>query len=230
MHKLLTILLILFFALLILIKFWLINVPEFIPIGSDIGEIVESISISYIAAYIFYLLQVWYPNLLKERKARQKFISPLENIKYNLERLFKEFFKNENPYDIQDIKEENIKEINLLAGVTLYAIAYDVGKARTADYIEYLEHIHSNLVIEIEKINYWNDFDIELRELLQKILECSSFNMENKNFKARRTMMPHMRISASEITKELNELLQSYKKLINYMSKNEKRLNQQLIK
>ncbi|WP_274307949.1 hypothetical protein [Solibacillus daqui] len=228
MHKLLTILLIIFFLLLISIKFWLINIPEFIPIGSEIGEIVENTAISYIAAYIFYLLQVWYPNRLKEKKARLKFISPLKNIKGDLKSILKIFFDLEKQKG-QKITYKDIEHINLLAKKAPISFAVGVNSLKKADYVEFIQLVHTQIKSHISKIENWNDFDFQLKDLLEKIDNSKVFSYTKDVNVTLKTLLPSgIELSPIAMADSLNDLYSYYTELNDYIIDNENKIKKNI--
>ena len=68
MHILLLLFLSISIVSILIINFFLGDIKEFWNYGEEIGSVISDLSVGYIAAFIFYVIDIWIP----ERNTRKK--------------------------------------------------------------------------------------------------------------------------------------------------------------
>lgn len=213
---------------IVLIKFIWVNEPGFWKFGYETGEIVFGLSIGYIAAFIFYVIDVWIPKNEEVRKVNNRLSVPLSrllnNMRIPLLMIYKTYYKDNISFD--SIK----KEINKVAVSKIDLINHGSPmiiwpQNRPANYGEYLiDHIN-DVNKYAEKINKLPvPLDIDLIEILDDIEASSYHEIMISAYKISSFKKNSIQMKGTAIEKEVYEYYSLYYKLKKYIKENKIKL------
>ena len=100
---------------IIIIKFIWNDTNEFVSYGSEIGEVLFNLSIGYLAAFIFYIIDIWVPEYKERKIAKQRIAIPLSRLLVRMKNPIDETIKKygNSKMDFENIgKEDFIKMVN----------------------------------------------------------------------------------------------------------------------
>ncbi len=181
LRKDLVLIFILSFVIIIIIDFWLMNVPEIIPIGAELGNIIYRLSFAYITSFIFYFLVVHIKNEKDKENLKpftkrnvQGIISIGKSINLNLT----------NKSDFLSLDE--LKEICSKTPPKISNLPYSVAGLPNIsfDFHTWFQYIDYCRLNSWEWSNYLfqksNVLDSELSAILLEIEGCGLFEISNK--------------------------------------------------
>ena len=93
---------------------WLFDIPAPCQLFVACGKFFYGVGLSFIAAYIFYLITVHYPEVSKARTVYKVSDFPAMAIVTNIERIFIDMAKKQG----MDIKRENLNRVTILFSAT----------------------------------------------------------------------------------------------------------------
>lgn len=159
------------------------DTQEFFPDGHEIGNILFNLSVGYLSALIFYIIDIWIPNRQKQKKINIRMQKPLKRILTFMEDPFLDIFIKYGEYgsDLSCMSPEQFKKvITRVDLVNDYSKALLIAENRYATYGEYLSY-HREKVEEcinsILKMPF--EYDLELLEILDQI-EKSTYHEQLK--------------------------------------------------
>lgn len=150
-----------------------VNTTEFFAYGSELGNILNNFAIGFVAAFIFYLIDIWWPAIEKRRKYYRLIRGSLNEIEKALVQpliYIVEKYKGEVDYDIENMDDELLAKA--FGSVDIFKDMTDVSKGVFGPYMNYLDFFYSRILTieeEIKLINELNYFDEDLYEILNKI-------------------------------------------------------------
>lgn len=188
MHKILSNLLCVALTIIVVFKFILKDIPNYVYFDGEVKDVAVNISLSYIAAYIFYFIQVYLP----ERNKRIRFLTsikkPVTDIKSHIESIFLIFEINIDKIN-NDIDFEN--EIQALSKINMLGDSKGVdivrGKMKKWSKIEDIELTRQDISECAEHCQNIYTLDIKLNKLLYDVKVCRLFKFN----------YPHYRIVAN---------------------------------
>lgn len=168
--------------------------------GADLWyNLASQIGVGYIINFIFYLMQVYYPNKEKNRIFAERALKKEEDILQYMGRACNKMLKDKNiESTFESITVEQLKEIEDIR------LEEKCGITRHHKYITYLDYIIEN-VHEVEKVIYElvNIYGASLStqgfQILEEIRE-SSYHQEYKM----QELSPAGRIKGSESQEQIN--------------------------
>lgn len=168
---------------IILIQIIWNDTQEFFSNGHEIGNVLFNLSVGYLSALIFYIIDIWIPNRQKMKKINIRMQKPLKRILIFMEGPFIDIFIKYGEYgsDLSCLSPEQFKKvITRVDLVNDYSDALLIAENRHATYGEYLSY-HSEKVEEyingIFKMPF--EYDLELLEILDQI-EKSTYHEQLK--------------------------------------------------
>lgn len=159
------------------------SVPEFWLYGAEIGNVLFNLSIGYLSAFIFYIIDIWIPGLQKRKRVNFRVKMPLNRIVsfmeaplVNIVKRYGEDSKNINTLSSEEFKEitERIDLINDQGDL------FFIDANRNANFGEYLYYHVENVeeyINSILKMPF--EYEIELLELLDQIERSKYHEMLN---------------------------------------------------
>lgn len=156
-----------------------VNTTEFFKLGSELGSIANNFAIGFVAAFIFYLIDIWWPRIESRKKYYRLIERPLNRIESNLESPIKELIKDYLGEDIKDIlkldDETIVKAFNARKLDIDKGHIYDIRSDSILNYIESLNHSVLDIESSIKDINDIQYYDESLNEILTDI-KYSKYN------------------------------------------------------
>ncbi|WP_161515509.1 hypothetical protein [Priestia megaterium] len=154
---------------------WLLNIPEKISWGYEIGVIIHTLCLSYIAAFIFFFLNIHHSQFKSRVKGRtyvQNKISKISRLNMELHSVLKKQLNSENEEELEKriLTEEQIK-----TACTEINVKQQVKVTSTVDYVfgnwfQYFNYMHKEIMEVISSLAQQNLYnDEELFEILFKI-------------------------------------------------------------
>lgn len=194
------------------------------PFWGIVQTVILSICTSYIAAFIFYLIDVWMPSIIKKRKINDRLAVPLSRLLNSMKMPMSMVYKtygDENPKFECISKELNKSLVSKMDLINDDAPMMIWPEKRPGNFGEYLiDHIKSANKY-INKITYLPvDLEIDLIIILDNIessgyhetmISVNNFNHFNKN---------SIRMEGNSIADSLYEYYLLFFELKNYMIKN----------
>ncbi|MGG4200790.1 hypothetical protein [Peribacillus frigoritolerans] len=159
---------------ILIIKYFWVNTTEFWEYGQETGEIIFDLSVGYISAFIFYVLDIWIPEIKEKKKINKRLAIPLRRILNSLKQPIDEIIKKYS-YDMEtsfhDLSkvelDELVGKINLL-GDEGYHHDMELNKP-----VSFLHSLTYNMIETNKYISQINELsahlEIDLVEILDKI-------------------------------------------------------------
>lgn len=195
---------------IISIDFYLNQIPEYFDLGSEIGNIIYKISLSYISAFIFYFLVV-HIKQQKDKEALYTYISrKVYSILGDAKGLINELTKEtgidvKNTFPNEDELNEILKRINPHEKAPLF-----IARDQYANWIQYFNYKKQRTVDSIDKIFKKMPFlETQLVNKLANIEDCSHYSVLNvlvSNYPIRNQDMTAFRKSISDYFEMIEEL------------------------
>lgn len=157
-------------TLVILINFVLKDVPNYFYFDAEIKSLLSNLSVSYIIAYIFYLLQVYVPELKRKEILKNRISSPLSITLSTIEEVLTPFLNNRdflnNNVSVKSIEE--LATINLMApsSISLHIVN---GQMVYQSYYENLVSNKKRIIEQLDEISMFYSTDFELSVLCNEI-------------------------------------------------------------
>lgn len=161
--------------------YFLKNIPEFFSFGSELGNILSSLSLAYISSFIFYLVVV----VLKENRDKKNIYSAVFYLTEMLlirafavyEHTLEASKKNKDDYKRENITKEEFFDVCSTANLHTFPKNKEMGlpgntvKARHCDFIS--KNCVAGVNIYAEKIfNYMPFLDSEYVKLINDLQKC----------------------------------------------------------
>lgn len=204
------------------IKFLWSDTPEWWRYGSETGDIVFSLAASFIAAFIFYVIDIWIPEKNRNQKINERISIPLNRLLASIEIPIVHVIEKSSGkgYDIN-----TITEVQLLECIGEMDLVNDVSPLRYFDidrdirYTEYFcKHINDSKKF-IKQINELPNLDFDLVLILDKIRN-SSYQELMEQIENASNSSRIKSIHGNTISRSLYEYLQLYLVLSEYKTKN----------
>lgn len=175
MFSLLVKILVVCVTFVVTIKFVFVNVPEIFPLGSEIGDVVYDLSVGYIAAFIFYLIDIWIPRKNEMKLIKNRISTPLSRLLHNMKEPIEEVLKTSEPReDFYKLTKETLMKATSRINMTDTTPAMKTFKLKDVTYFNYFLYqidVVNEYINEIKTDSIKND--IELLMILDKIKESS---------------------------------------------------------
>ncbi|WP_301171048.1 hypothetical protein [Brevibacillus nitrificans] len=207
------------------VKYLWAHEPQFWKYGVATGDVVFNLSVGYISAFIFYVIDVWIPRKKEQERINNRIAVPLSRILHNIHEPIINIHNkaSSESYQFDKITKEKLKEwlgsINL---ITDEGPLYLMDIQKNATFGQYLFN-HVKLVNEyIDKINKLPvGLDIGLVELLDKI-QASAYHegMNSVQKYIGFVSSSNAHIQGEIFSESLYEYYGLYFELKNYMKKN----------
>ncbi|MFB2517515.1 hypothetical protein [Lysinibacillus sp. OTC-L20] len=184
MHKILGNLLGVALIIIVVFKIVLKDLPDFFYFDSEIRDILVNISLSYVAAYIFYLIQVYLPETKKRMMYLSSIKKPMIDIQRHIRDIFRVFdinldeIKNDN--DFENIIQR-FSEIDMMADSR--AIKLVNGHIQYWNKIQSIEFTRQDIIECAEHCQKIYSLDIEINDLLYDIKVCHLMKTNNELYK-----------------------------------------------
>lgn len=158
-----------------LINFILHDIPEIICYGYELGIVINAISLSYIAAYIFYFFQ----NLIQKQHNLVAIKSPTKNINDKFETFWKILDIDIHSSHLNEDLTNNLKTKNMLdySSQIKTIINHEIIYYK---HCEFIQAFYKELHTEIFRINQLNKIDLELNLLLDKVINADLFKINEQ--------------------------------------------------
>lgn len=220
MSKWLKVLLITSITCIFITRYLWANTPEFWAYGEVTGELLTDLSIGFIAAFIFYMVDIWYPNLKKRKRINGLITLPLSRLLYNMKRPI-EFTVNKYSSETKNISsisptllKKSIRKINVMKEKGPVTI----NLKRDAIFLEYL-------FLQVENVNQYCkqlyefplEMDVNLISLIDRIRN-SAFHQDVEFLNT--YMKPHAYVNEDYFSASFPEYLELYKELHKFMKDN----------
>ena len=109
---------------IIIIKFIWNDTPERIPLGSEIGEVLFDLSVGYLAAFFFFIIQIWIPEYKEQKIVRLRIATPLSRL---LDRMKTPIDKTLKTYGNPNIQFDNIPKTEFIEMIEKIDLSQDEG-------------------------------------------------------------------------------------------------------
>lgn len=202
------------FAVIIVIEFWLVNIPEYFPRGAKIGTLVSGLAFAIISAFVFYFIVVHVKEVRDRENLNSYVRGKVKTIINSCTKLISEMAKASkvqitgkypNCKEIKDI----CKAITPCSEAPLEIIRVN----RKANWIEFCSFYKNHSNIATAKINLKMPFlETELVKILAEIDDSKYFNLLNTLL----TMMPFKNEDLSLLENSLIEYINLIKTLESY--------------
>lgn len=209
-----------------IIKFVWNDTPEFWKHGEEFGDVLFNLSIGYIGAFIFYILDIWIPEVKEQKKIRQRIAFPLSRLLYSMK------------YPIEEIKKEYGNESLSFENIPMDEFIAMVEKIDLRNHEGFIQHpttsINYNyghsLVFQIEKadkyieqiqITFSLKLDFDLIVMLDEIKHSNYHESTMRKYKNNAFTDPDVVIIGDVISPSLYEYYLMFFKLKEYMKNNE---------
>ncbi len=113
LHQILIIILIITIVFIILYLFYLIDIPQVIPKGYEIGILFYNFSLSYIAASIFYFIVDYFPKRQRKKQMLTNLEVHTDRIELNINNILENlnYPTGQEVIKIQNVTKENLQNI-----------------------------------------------------------------------------------------------------------------------
>lgn len=174
-------------ALLIIVIFKIIlkDIDNYFYFDNEIKDILVNISLSYIAAYIFYYIQLRMPEKKRTEQLNEALASPVNRIILNMQSIFttiNESIKfNDKDDQIVEKLENSLKNFDMLC-LTKHVDSY-ILKTDEITYHDHIGYIHYKCIEineRVEQIRKLSNDNIELNILLDLFDNNILFNVNLK--------------------------------------------------
>lgn len=157
---------------------WLFDIPAPCQFFVACGKFFYGVGLSFIAAYIFYLITVHYPEVKKARTVYKVSDFPAMAIVTNIERIFIDMAEKQG----MDIKRENLNE-ELIKDILSFTRCYgdstlnDInsqGKTKAKNwlgYIVFVEKTYRSFINDVKPL--YSQLDSEYVAAISKIEQCN---------------------------------------------------------
>ncbi|MEK5272566.1 hypothetical protein NSR00_17795 [Aeribacillus sp. FSL K6-8394] len=173
MRKLLVFFVFLSIVCILVIKYFWANTPEWWEYGEETGDVLFDLSVGYISAFIFYLIDIWIPEIKEKNKINERLAVPLSrllnHIKTPIMSIHNKYAQEKKDfYNLS--KDEFIETIKKVDLINDYSESYFIDIKRYATYGEYLDYEISRVNEYIEEIyKVPLKLDLTLIEILDDI-------------------------------------------------------------
>lgn len=163
---------------IVVFKFILKDVPNFFYFDTEVKDTLVNISLSYIAAYIFYLLQVWVPEKRKEQEIHKAQSIHLNNTLKEMKVIIGSLYPNAIfdqciLFDKDDL-EKKITGFNM-KNPTRFSKGMDRGNEIFFNYIEMIYSADSRIKYCIQQCIKISSYNYDLNIILNRIENCVLF-------------------------------------------------------
>lgn len=154
-----------------------VNTTEFFAYGSELGNILNNFAIGFVAAFIFYLIDVWWPMIEKRRKYYRIIYWPLRRIEEALREPVVKIVEMNTGITYEDISsiddeiiDESFKKIDIYRDLAPMISRVTL---KRLNYIQYFANSINIIELSIKEINELHYFDEELHLILGDIKNSS---------------------------------------------------------
>ncbi|MEC1760383.1 hypothetical protein [Schinkia azotoformans] len=207
---------------IILIKFVFGDIPEKIKLGEEIGEVIFNLSIGYISSFIFYILDIWIPEIKTKKKLNDRISIPMSRL---MNRMFEPIKDIAETYDggksLADLSDKELGEIvQRVDLINDKGPVYLVNLNTNATYGEYLylQIEEANQFVEqIYKIPF--NFNIEIIDILDRIQNSKYHEIMRSIKKYSGFRGNNVQLKGEVIAETIIEYYRLFKELKDYMNK-----------
>ncbi|MBU5227867.1 hypothetical protein KQI36_14630 [Clostridium senegalense] len=195
------------------------NIPEIFKGGENLYNLINNLSLAYIASYIFYAITIYYPNNKRKRKLHKYLFNNIVSLYKLEESLIDTILKYDEPNDIEleKLKEEDLIDIcmrinpHVKVDCNIRLGKMDFEKS-FGNYFEMLNYFHEeskNIILKLMILSEYLSDDV--MALLTDIED--NFNNHLNLRRGDIIKNPNMQIymtSLWRLYKEYNELLAAF--------------------
>ncbi|MGE8004396.1 hypothetical protein [Lysinibacillus sp. NPDC093216] len=206
----------------------MVDVPEFWEYGEETGVLLFTLSTSFVAAFLFYLLDIWLPNKEKQDILKLRLSKPLNKILLNMIApliglLILSPKSNITISKIVSLSKEDLEE--LLSEIDLFNdrnSKYFFDDWRDDKVIEYLLSFLANCNRLVDQVNILPNVDFDLLMILDKI-KYSDYNeaLEEQRYFYSLSVDEGGGVSGIVLTEGILEYVQLFEELKKYMIDND---------
>lgn len=202
-------------------NYYWVNTPEFWNYGKETGDLLRDLSIGFIGAFIFYLVNIWYPNKENRKRVNRQIALPLSRLLYNM--------KNPIEFTVKKYSDEvlNISKISpvlLKDSISKVNVMKEKGPMTLSD-LDRNTNFLDYLFLQTEKVNLYSkqlyelplDMDVNLISIIDRIRN-SEYHQEVEVLK--KYFPRDSFISPEYFSESFPQYLELYKELHKYMKKN----------
>lgn len=212
-------------GIIIVNKYIWVETEEFFRFGVETGEVLFTLATSFLAAYIFYLIDIWYPSKGKQDILKERLSNPLNKVLLNM---IAPIIGILNMYSASEVKLDKIITLSkdeldkLLTTIDLYNDEnpkYLFDPWRKENVLEYLFSFLTKSNKIIDQINKLPNVDFDLLILLDKIQYCDYKSVLEEQL----YLYPIAKqggTSGAVLSSGLQEYISLFKELNEYMKSN----------
>jgi len=224
MNKWLIRILIISLISIFLIKFVWASIPERWIYGQETGELIFSLATSFVAAFIFYLIDIWMPYKKNKKAVNGRISRPISMILLNVKTPIQSVIEHVGGSKINSQQFESITSEELESCLKVLDIKNEISPLyffdmkRNASFLEYFVYLKNKTNKYIKQINDLSNLDLELIIILDEI--------RNSNFHERLEVIETFGNSISyqfkgdSVINIMQEYYELYFKLFDYANSN----------
>ncbi|WP_339212895.1 hypothetical protein [Solibacillus sp. FSL W8-0372] len=185
MKKILIIVFLFSLSCIFIINFIWSNTPEFWEYGNETGVVISGLSMSFVAAYIFYLLDVVLPKLQRKKLIDAKIVDPGILIIRDIEMLFEDLiFLSENKIEFlsnsplsKEYLTKVISNLNIMESKIPYKLNSNL---KESTIFESMLSLKSRTLLFSKQITSLQEIDLKLFLCIQNIENTSLWRIINQ--------------------------------------------------
>lgn len=208
------------FIIIIFVGFVFDETPENWEHGYETGVVLFALSTSFLAAYFFYLMDIFFPTKIKKNQITKRLEVPMNRV-LNFMNFSVSCIANITSLKYSEITKENLLN-NMDESWDIIAknspmLSPDL-KTKLS-YLDYFDHNILDIEDYINRINSLPEIDFELQLLMDEVI-YSQFHTNIKYIKNMNKLYPGYHYSTDFIISSFEEYTTTLFKVKNYMEKN----------
>jgi len=195
------------------------EIPEFWAHGYETGVVLFSLSTSFLAAYFFYVLDIFYPQKLKKSELVTRLELPLNRVlRFMAQNI--SCISNLTNLKYSELTTENIKQnINENWHIELKEAPMVTDNLKNVSYLFYFDHNIWDVENYIKRINSLPELDFELLMVLDKVL-YSKLHEDIRYINQLKKTYPGITFVNDYILNNIEEYVKILLDIQDYMNKN----------
>lgn len=213
-----------------LVKFLWANTPEWWGYGAETGDVVFSLAASFIAAFIFYVIDIWMPKKNNRKMINSRISGPVNLLLQNMKNPIVAVINHvsEDKYDLRNFDMISFEEMdNIFKKLDVMSDPSPLkyfGMDRNEKFFEYFLYSFDQCDKYIKQINELPNLELELVIILHEIRN-SKFREFLESIKNLRDSNRNIDVNGGAIVKQVYEYYKLYKRLKDYVKSNKIELN-----